>query len=137
MERPKKFEKRIKPWTLWLKGEILTNRSIFHWNYCVRKIMKMLIIAWIQSKDFNFLIIIGHYLIGYNYVETNVTLNSLFLFNVLFLWGFNVVRLFIIFKSKKLNHEKEFLQIFMKKWCSNESKPFKGVPKSCQNVTYF
>jgi len=99
--------------------------------------MKMLIIAWIQSKDFNFIIIIGHYLIGYNYVETNVKLNSLFLFNVFFVLGFNVIKLFIIFKSKKLNHEKKFLEIFMKKRGSNESKPFKGVPKSCQNVTCF
>jgi hypothetical protein len=72
--------------------------------------MKMLIIAWIQSKDFNFLIIIGHYLIGYNYVETNVTLNSLFLFNVFFVLGFNVIKLFIIFKSKKLNREKNSLK---------------------------
>jgi len=89
-----------------LKEENLTNRSIFLLKLLCKKDNEMLIIVWIQSKDFKFSIIIGHYLLSCNYFETSVALNSLFLFNVFFVWGFNVVKLFIIFKSKKLNCEK-------------------------------
>ncbi len=61
MEKHFFFEKRVEPLTLWFKHEILTSTTLFYpWKSCVRKIIKMLIIVWVRSKNFKNILLIRH-----------------------------------------------------------------------------